>query len=186
MSKRKIVTISTVISLTSAIFLAGCSRQAEPSIAATDNANQAVVISNTNSVNTTVNTTADTTANTVVNSPGNYNQNNSAPSMNAAVAPPVNETTLPVSKKTPPPAAVNEPKPVIGSGGNDMLLVIQSRNALSADKQLLNSVIVDSKEGNVVLTGKVASAADKAKAAQLIQESVKGIKSIKNNITVSQ
>ncbi len=172
MSKKKIGILFTTISLAATILLSGCSRQSEPSIAKTENINQAVVISNTNSVNTNVNL------------PSNEGQNNSAQNISNAAAPSVNDAP-PVNKKSTPPAAANEPKAQIGTGGNDMFLVIQARSALSADKQLLDSVIVDSKEGNVVLTGKVASAADKVKAAQLVQ-GVKGVKSLKNNITVSQ
>ena len=175
MCKKKIGIIFTITSLAVTIVLSGCSKQAEPTVANTGNTNQAVVVSNTNSVNTTVTP--------AVNAPNNYNQSNPVQAANNAVAPPVSDS-VPVNKKT-PPAAVKEPTPQIGSGGNDMLLVIQARNALSADQQLINSVIVDSREGNVVLTGKVASAADKAKAAQLVQ-GVKGVKSLKNNIVVSQ
>ena len=169
---KKIVIIFTTISLAATIALLGCGRQSEPSNAKTENTNQAVIISNTDSSNTTVNAS------------NNYGQNNSTQNINNAAAPPSNNAP-PVNKKAALPVAANEPTPQIGSGGNDMLLVIQARNALSADQQLINSVIVDSKEGNVVLTGKVASAADKAKAAQLVQ-GVKGVKSLKNNITVSQ
>ena len=65
-----------------------------------------------------------------------------------------------------------------------MFLFTQVRSALSSDTELLNAVIVEIKEGNATLTGNVSSEAQKIKAGQLIK-SVKGIKSVKNNLRVS-
>lgn len=185
MGKKNIIATFTIASGLVAVFLSGCAKQSESTITKTNNANQSVIVSNTNSVDTTV----DLSNNSGQNNSGQINstqKNNPAvaPAINGA-PPSVSADTPPINKKNTPPPAVKEPEPQIGNGGNDLLLVIQTRNALRAEKQLLDTVVVDSKDGNVVLTGKVANAADKAKAAQLAQ-GVKGAKSVKNNITVSQ
>jgi osmotically-inducible protein OsmY len=83
-----------------------------------------------------------------------------------------------------PDPDVKEHNPQIGSGGGDMFLFTQVRSALSSDKELFNTVIVEIKEGNATISGNVKSEAQKAKAAQLVQ-SVNGIKSVKNNLRVT-
>jgi len=84
--------------------------------------------------------------------------------------------TLPVTK---------EPTPKIGSGGDDLALFTQVRGAISSDPELINSVIVEIKEGSATLSGKVPSEEKKKKAEQLVQN-INGIKSVKNNISVSK
>ncbi len=146
------------------IVLSGCSKNAEPDVAKTDNPNQAPTASNNNIVPSSTNVSANgsNTPTPIVN--------------NTPLTTPVNQ-----DKKSTPRA--NEPTPQTGSGGGDMFLFTQVRGALSSDKELLNGVIVEIKEGNATLTGKVSSEAQKAKAAQLVQ-SVNGIKNVKNNLRV--
>lgn len=76
------------------------------------------------------------------------------------------------------------PAAQIGSGGNDLTLFTQARNALGTDQELSRAVIIEIKEGAATLTGTVSSQAQKVKAAQLIQ-AVKGIKSVKNDLRIS-
>jgi hypothetical protein len=143
------------------IVLSGCSRNSESEVAKTGNVNQSVTVSNNNNIS--------------INSP-----NTLTPVVNN------NSTTTaptPANKEKKP--AVKEPTPVIGSGGDDMFLFTQVRLALSADKELLNSIIVEIKEGNAALSGSVSTESQKTKAAQLVG-SVKGIKSVKNNLRVSR
>jgi len=92
--------------------------------------------------------------------------------------------TANLSKDPKPAPAVNQPAPKIGSGGDDLSLFTQVRSGFSSDQELLNGVIVEIKEGNATLTGKVSSEEKKKKAAQLVQN-VNGIKSVKNNIRVA-
>ena len=159
---RKNFTLAPVIILIlTAIVLSGCAKQTDLQAAQTDNINKAPTAANTNNI--------------------------SANPQNASM-PPVNNVSTTTTagkdnKKTTP--AVKEPTPQIGSGGDDMSLFTQARGALSSDKELLNAVIIEIKEGNATLNGKVSSEAQKAKAAQLVQ-SVKGIKSVKNNLRASQ
>lgn len=177
MFKKNIAVILTIISISAALILAGCAKSEPAAVVKNDNTNQPVILSNTNSVN-----------------PAADMSNNPAQTVNPAAAPTVadvpkvndapTEAAPSANKKTAAPA-VKEPTPQIGSGANDLLLVIQVRNALRDEKQLFNTLVVDSKEGNVTLSGKAASSDDKAKAGQLAQ-AVKGVKSVKNNITVSQ
>ncbi len=156
---RKFFKVSFAIALISAtIVLQGCSQASESNIAKNGNTNQAVVVSNS--------TRSNPANNSAVN-------NNVAPITNSA--PPVNQK--PVLK-------VTEPTPKIGSGGDDLGLCTQVRGKLLGDQELTN-VIVEIKEGNVTLSGKVSSEAQKKKAEQLAQ-SVQGIKSIKNNLRVGQ
>lgn len=148
------------VSLT--VFLTGCTETSVSNTANKSNTNQATVISNTNAANTNVapNAAAPNTATANLNS-------NSAPTGNLKSAP-----------------AVKEPTPQIGSGANDLMVFTQLRSALSADQELQNGVIIEIKEGNVTLSGKVSSAAQKTKAEQLIK-AVSGVKTVKNNIGVS-
>ena len=148
------------VSLT--VFLTSCTETSVSNTANKSNTNQATVISNTNAANTNVapNAAAPNTATANLNS-------NSAPTGNLKSAP-----------------AVKEPTPQIGSGANDLMVFTQLRSALSADQELQNGVIIEIKEGNVTLSGKVSSAAQKTKAEQLIK-AVSGVKTVKNNIGVS-
>ncbi len=153
-----------VILILISIILSACSQNAEPDVAKTASTNQSSTASNNNNVafNSNVPANPPNTPTTIVN-------NTSAPIVNK-------------DKKSTPP--VKEPVPQIGSGGNDLFLFTQVRGALSSDTELLNAVIVEIKEGNVTLTGNVSNQSQKTKAGQLIQ-SVKGIKSVKNNLRVS-
>lgn len=157
---RKKITIAPIIFLilTAIVLSAGCAKQTESQAAQTGSVNKAPVAANNNNISAT------------------------PPS-----APPVNNvstaTTVAADNRKPAPA-VKEPTPQIGSGGDDMSLFTQVRAALSPDKELFNAVIIEIKEGNATLNGKVSSEAQKAKAAQLVQ-GVKGIKSVKNNLRVS-
>lgn len=78
---------------------------------------------------------------------------------------------------------VKDPAPQISGGGNDLGLFLKVREGLSAEPDLINSVIVDIKEGNVTLTGKVQNEEKKKKAQQIV-ENVSGIKNVKNNLRV--
>lgn len=80
--------------------------------------------------------------------------------------------------------AVNQPTTKIGSGGDDFALFMQVRGAFGADQELINGVIIEIKEGNASLSGKVPSEEKKKKAEQLVQN-INGIKSVKNNIRVA-
>ncbi len=145
------------------IVLSGCTKNSEPDVAKTDNINQAPTASNNNTV----------TANNNVSANGS--------STSTPIVSNTSASTTAQDRKPSPPA--NQPTPQVGSGGGDMFLFTQVRGALSSDKELLNGVIVEIKEGNATLTGKVSSEAQKAKAAQLVQ-SVNGIKNVKNNLRV--
>lgn len=140
------------------VIFSGCSQDSKPDAARTGNANLTVAAANNNNVSVN----PPNTPTSIVN----------------------NTSTQIVNKNTKSLPPVEEPTPQIGSGGQDMLLLTQVRGALSSDKELINTVIVDLKEGNATLTGNVSSEAQKVKAAQLVQ-SVKGIKSVKNNLRVS-
>ncbi|HEX8367736.1 MAG TPA: BON domain-containing protein [Pyrinomonadaceae bacterium] len=160
---RKKITIAPVIILilTAIVLSAGCAKQTESQAARTESVNKAPTAANNNNIS--------------ANPPN--------------VPPPVNNisttaTTAAGKDNRKPSPAVKELAPQIGSGGDDMSLFTQTRGVLSADKELINAVIIEIKEGNVTLNGKVSSEAQKAKAAQLVQ-SVKGIKSVKNNLRVS-
>ena len=147
----------TMVSVFAVTFLAGCSSQTE--------------------------TTADKNSN--VARPAN----NSAPSGNVAPSVvPANSSPMPGnvaanrSSNAQPPA--NIPQTKIGSGGNDLSLLASARAALSTDKNLINSVVVEVKEGSVTLSGKVSSEEQKNKAEELVR-GVQGVKNIKNNLRVA-
>lgn len=157
--KKSEITTAMILSL---ILIVGssCSKNSESETVKTGNANQSSTVLNNNvSINASVSATPSTVGNSV-------------PS-----------PTVDKSKNTAPP--VKEPTPYIGSGASDLLLFTQSRAALSTDAELINAVIIEIKEGNVVLTGSVSSEAQKTKAAQLVQ-GVKGIKSVKNNLLIAR
>ena len=142
-------------------FCFGCSGNAEPNSAATNNRNQPTAVSNNNAASTPAALTNGNTPAISSNQTANANRN-----------------------MKPVPAA-NMPTPKIGSGGDDLALFAQVKSAFSADQELFNGVIVEIKEGNATLTGKVPSEEKKKKAEQIVQ-SVNGIKSVKNNVRVGQ
>ncbi|MCA1634754.1 MAG: BON domain-containing protein [Acidobacteria bacterium] len=79
----------------------------------------------------------------------------------------------------------NAPKPQIGSGGNDFYIFTQARGALNSDPELKSAnITVEVKQGIVTLSGGLASAAQKAKAEQLVR-AVGGVKDVKNQLRVS-
>lgn len=130
-------------------------------------------------------------ANSGVAQAGNANQR--PPISNRAGFPPipVNASTPPINTGTSATAGngraaapVKQPTPQIGSGGDDLSLFTQLRSSLGADKELVNTVLIDVKDGKVTLTGSVSSQAQKAKASQLVQK-VAGVKSVANNLRVS-
>jgi hypothetical protein len=73
----------------------------------------------------------------------------------------------------------------IGSGANDGWLWTKTRAVLVTTDDLRDSTInVDVDNAVVTLSGTVATQAQKTKAAQLAK-SVEGVKSVRNNLTVS-
>ena len=162
MIEKKLGILFAIISVSAAIALQGCTTVPESNIAKNGNTNQAVVVSNTTNINS-----AATPANTPAMNINAVSNVNSAPATNKK----------PVSK-------VTEPTPKIGSGGDDLLLFTQVRGKLLAEKEL-EYVIIDVKEGNVVLSGNVSSEDNKKKAEQLAK-SVAGVKSLKNNLIVAK
>lgn len=157
MIRKKIGIILVFALLSLSIVLPGCSKNAEPDVAKNNNTNQPPSTANSNNASS-IPITPPAANNVAV--PANINKNN---------------------KPLPP---VKEPTPKIGSGASDMFLFTQARLTLTADKELINAVIIEIKEGNATLTGNVSSEAQKTKAEQLVK-SVSGIKSVKNNLRVS-
>lgn len=159
----KIFDITGALILVSVLtFSSGCSKSAAPETTKNGNLSQS-----TANVNNSV-----VSANMPINT---------MPAANNTVPPP--PPTITNGDKKPAPA-VKAPTPQIGSGAEDLTLFAQARSALSSDSELLKSVVIEIKEGSVVLSGSVSSEAQKTKAAQLVQ-TVKGIKSVKNNLRVS-
>ena len=73
----------------------------------------------------------------------------------------------------------------VGTGANDMWLWVKTRASLVGADDLRDSTInVDVENDVVTLKGTVASAAQKTKAEQ-VAKSVEGVKSVKNQLTVS-
>lgn len=162
MVKKKSKKTSAVILILALIVLSGCSKNPNSKAVKTDNINQSRTASNNNI-------------------PANNNVPDSLPNTSTTT---VDNTSAAIVKKDNKSSTpVKEPTPQIGSGANDLFLFSQVRSALSSDQELFNAVIVEIKEGNAVLTGNVSSEAQKTKAEQLIQ-SVKGFKSVKNNLRV--
>lgn len=174
--RKKSQVITIVFSIFTSVVLAGCTKNPEPDVAKTGNINQI----NTASNNTSIPANISIPANSAV--PANNNISANQPKMQVTAVEDKIPTTID-SKDKQTSTAAKEPVPQIGSGGNDLVLFTQARNALNSEQELINSVIIEIKEGNVTLTGSVTSAAQKAKAGQLVQ-SVKGIKSVKNNLRV--
>ena len=160
MVRKKITPAPVIILILTAIVLSGCTNQSESQTAQTGNINKTQTAVNNNNFSANPANVPTSSVNNISTTTANKDNKKSSP-------------------------AVKEPTPQIGSGGDDMSLFTQARGALSSDKELLNAVIIEIKEGNVTLSGKVSSEAQKTKAAQLIQ-SVKGIKSVKNNLRASQ
>jgi hypothetical protein len=159
--KSRIIPVAFLILIS--IVLGGCSKKPEPDVVKTGNVNQAPTASNNNSI------------------PANNNVSANPPNTQAASN---NTPTTIVNKDKKPLPPVKDPTPQISGGGGDFALFTEARAAISSDQELLNTVIIEIKEGNVTLTGSVSSAAQKTKAGQLVQ-SVKGIKSVKNNLRVA-
>jgi len=131
-------------------------------------------------------TTNDTTKNNNINQSTAVSNINALPSTTPAVIngnlPASSNST--VNKNSKPLPSANTPSPKIGSGGNDMALFMQVRGALGADSDLVKGVIVEVKEGNASLSGKVPSEEKKKKAEQLVR-SINGIKNVKNDLQVA-
>lgn len=156
---RKKINISLSIILTgSALILSACSSTPAPNAERNNNSNPTPVISNSSV-------------------PANLS-NVATPTVGNKTSP-----NVVITKKTLP--AANEPTPVIGNGGNDFALFTDLKRALSSDKEFIDGVILEVKDGNVTLTGNVSNQNQKIKAAQLVQ-SVKGVKSVKNNLAASK
>jgi hypothetical protein len=158
MSVKKSATIFTII-LTTTI-LQGCSPAVETNVAKNNNTNQPLQSSNVNAAVNTLNNSG-INSNRVVN-------NNSALAANTKTA-------------VPPP----QPAAKTTVGANDMSTFMLIRSKLAADKDLINTVIVEIKEGNVSLTGTVSGDEQKKKAEDIVK-SVQGIKTVKNNLKVGQ
>lgn len=169
MIKRNFALTTVIVSVLLTIGLSGCAPSQPPPEASKTGiaANQSTATPNTNEIAAVTPPNAAAATAATVNT--NLTANNSAAATGASAKP------LPT---------VKAPQPVIGSGGDDFSLLVQARGALSADKELINAVIVEIKEGNITLTGSVASEAQKIRAGQLVQN-VKGIKSIKNSLRVA-
>ena len=174
--KKKSQAITIVFSIFISVVLAGCTKNSEPDVVKTGNINQTTAASNNNSVPANISVPANNSF------PANNNISANQPKMQVTAVEDKTPTTIDNKDKQTSPGA-KEPVPQIGSGGGDLVLFTQARSALNSDPELINSVIIEIKEGNVILNGSVTSAAQKAKAGQLVQ-SVKGIKSVKNNLRV--
>ena len=148
--------ITTVI-LASVMLLSGCAKIPDTNYATTANTNQPVVRSD-----------------------------NSAPNVNSMrpgpLPPETQSNTASSNRKAAPPVPM--PTPVIGSGGDDFSLFSQLRSSMSTDPEFINSVIMQVKDGNVILTGTVKSEAQKARAGKLAA-GVKGVKSVNNNLKIT-
>ena len=152
--KRGILLPLMIITLVSAI-LSGCSGTPESNVAANVNINRTATVVNRNVSNNLSNTSVPVANNINVSS---------------------------ANRK--PSAPVKDPVPEIGSGAADFGLFAQAKAALGNDPELSTAVIIEIKEGNATLSGRVSSEAQKVKAGQQVQ-GVKGIKSVKNNLRVS-
>lgn len=167
-----------LILISAAIVFSGCTRTADPEIAKTINVNQATIaVNNTNSSSSSANLTPppQSNGNTFAASP---------PVADASTPPSAGSSPVVIDKSKKTATSAPAPTPNVGSGGEDLFLFTQVRGALSSDKELANGVIVEIKQGEATLNGKVSSEEQKKKAQQIIQN-VKGIKSVKNNLRVS-
>jgi BON domain len=160
MFKKNHKTTFSIILISSICF--SCSGNSESNTAKNNNGNQTIAVTNSNAALPTTPAAA-------------VNNNLPAASSNQAAN---------ANKGFKPAPAANQPTPKIGSGAGDLALFTQVRGAFSSDPELLNGVIIDIKEGNAALSGRVPSQEKKKKAEQLVQN-ITGIKSVKNNISVS-
>jgi hyperosmotically inducible protein len=79
-----------------------------------------------------------------------------------------------------------EPKPQIGTGGNDFFQFTQARAAIGADPEFKSAdIVIDVKAGVLTLSGSVASAAQKSRAEQLVR-AVDGVKGVNNRLRISK
>ncbi len=150
---KTVLNVTPVVSLLYLVILSGCSQSSESETANTVNINRTV-------------------ANRVENTP--MIQSASPPAVN-------NNSAATNGARQQNASAAKQPTPYIGSGGDDLSLFTQVRGALSSDKELANSVIVEIKEGVVTLKGNLSSQAQKAKAESLVK-GVPGVKSVKNTL----
>jgi osmotically-inducible protein OsmY len=163
--------MSVIVSILVSIVLSGCSKSTESDvIVKTSNINQSPAVSANGNISANNNVSANYSVSV---NPSNAQASSGG---NGSTTAAVNN-----DKKSSPP--VNAPTPQVGSS-NDFSLFTQARVALNSDKEFIDTVIIEIKEGNVVLTGNVSSEAQKTKAGQLVQ-AVKGIKSVKNNLRVA-
>lgn len=169
MKKSYIVPAFMVVS--TALF--GCSNSSTSEVAKPNSANQ-MTVSNSVVNQTTANT--NPAAANLSNTAAAGGSNSLTTGANTA-----GNTSSPTANKDVKSSPASQPVAQIGSGAGDLVLFTQVRSALSADQELAKNVIIEIKEGNVVLTGSVSSEAQKSKATQLAR-SINGIKSVKNNL----
>lgn len=134
---------------------------------------------NTSNANATNTNMAANNANENANGMSNSQSNENTKSVNANVTREEYEKTK--------DAVIKEAKSLgrtIGSGASDGWLWTKTRTELAAAEDLRDSTInVDVENAVVTLSGTVANAAQKARAAK-IAESVEGVKSVQNKLTV--
>ncbi len=169
--------MSAIICVLFAAILAGCS-QTDETDTITNNANQTATLSNEST-----STVSSNTSNTMTPSEDRTATNTS----NSSISQTDNDSSVTTGKqnstdKAAPP--VKSPTPIQSTGATDFYLFTQIRGALNADKELGDAVTVELKEGNVVLTGNVASEELKKKAEETVRK-INGVKNIKNNLRVS-
>jgi hyperosmotically inducible protein len=165
MSKQRMVA-SAALAVTFALLAAGC--QSTTNGNANANGNTAVVANaNANrNVNANVNANANTNANR-----GRANANITREEYER--------------EKTSFAEEARRLGRTIGSGANDGWLWTKTRALLAAENDLRDSTVnVDVDNGVVTLTGTVATNDQKARASRVAQ-GVDGVKSVKNNLTVS-
>lgn len=109
--------------------------------------------------------------------------NTGAIAKNAAATPPAQANpTVSDAREKDSNATSNTPNPQIGTGGNDLFLLTQTRAVLDADTELKTSKItVDVRAGVLTLNGTVANATQKVKAEQLVRR-VDGVKEVRNRL----
>lgn len=174
-NKNKFIIMLVTLSVLFVVVLAGCSQTTETEIANNDadqinsnienNSTIAADVSNKSANN------SENTAATMPDSPNTQTDN-------------ITSATVDKQNSTDKTAPAKAPTPIQSTGANDMVTFVQIRGALNADKELGDAVIVELKEGNVVLTGNVANVELKQRAEEITRKA-KGIKSVKNNIKVS-
>lgn len=128
----------------------------------------------------------------VPSNPATVTNNQTAAPVNPnAPAPPVTQTAATPAPPViiPPPVQASAtprrgppPTPEISSGGNDLFLFRNVRAALDNSTEVPGAaIIVNIKDGVVVLTGTVDTDAQKARAEQLVRQ-VSGVKSVRNEV----